>query len=129
MKNAHLETVAKEHNKAKFWKFNQGFANTFKLTCTEKPKFCVSHALAKEIFHKIVKSNATEMTKAELMKAVEYAAHYEHRELSKENLEYIHRVMNDDAAKGGNKNTLTEQEFWVFVNQYTHYFRVPCPSE
>ena len=127
MNNAHTVAVAKAHDKTKFWKFTRGFANTFKLTC-KKPVYCVSHKLSNLVFRDIA-HNTNSMTKAALWAAIKHSMHYEHRNLTKENLEWLNANINRDAAEGGNKVTMNEEEFWLFVNQYVHYFKFPCPKD
>ena len=126
MKNAHTLSVQKNHDKAKFWKFNQGFANTFKLTC-KKVAFCYKKPLATRVFKEIAHGKP-EMTKAELMRAVEITMHYEKRKMDKHNMDWVNEAMDKDAANGGNKETLSFHEFWVFGNQFFHYFKIPCPK-
>ena len=37
-------------------------------------------------------------------------------------------MLKTDAAKGGPDTTLDLHEFWVYSNQYMHFFKIPCPD-
>ena len=89
-----------------------------------KRKVCIPIRESDEIFHRIDTNHNHELGPPELYGAIRNWANATHRQLTEANVHWIEYHAAHDAATNGQDATMDHQEFWMFINQFVHYFKI-----
>lgn len=89
-----------------------------------KRKVCIPIQESDAIFNRLDTNHDHELGPPELYGAIRRWADDTHRTLSEQNVRWIELHAAKDAALNGQDATMNEAEFWLFINQFVHYFHI-----
>jgi len=87
-------------------------------------KVCIPIHESDEIFHRLDTDHDHELGPPELYGAIRNWSEDTHRTLTESNVRWIEYHAAHDAATNGHDATMDHGEFWMFINQFVHYFHI-----
>ena len=87
---------------------------------------CIPRAESNAVFHDIDTNHNHVLGPKELYTAIENWARDTHRNLTPANVKWIEDHAAKDAATNNQDATMSKGEFFMFINQFVKYFKLPC---